>query len=247
MEPVTANPTRSAVRTTHLVGVGVDLDGTLMDHAASADTAARSWAEECGWPASVTAAAWAEAERTHFPHFTTGAITFQEQRRRRVHDTLIAVGEHPQAHDLDELFSRYLRHYETSWTAYPDAARFLDALRGADLRIGVLTNGQREQQEAKLRAIGLYDAVDVVVASSDLPAGKPDTRAFEALCRALDTLPTVTAYIGDVVSSDVAGATAAGLPAVWLNRLHVNGDGQWPQVPSLDAALDWLGVTGTAR
>jgi putative hydrolase of the HAD superfamily len=239
---VNANPACGPGGGRVLEGVGVDLDGTLMDHAASSDSAVRAWADQCGWPVTIAAAAWAEAEGKHFVQYTAGTITFQEQRRRRVRDTLVALGKEPHEHDLDDLFLEYLRYYESSWTAYPDAAPFLRAVRRAGLRIGVLTNGQREQQEAKLAAIGLRDAVDVVVASSDLTAGKPDSRAFEALCVALGTSPSDTPYIGDDLTNDVAGAAAAGLPALWLNRVGTPGDAKWPQVPSLDSALDWLGV-----
>lgn len=239
---VNTNPVGGASSGRALEGVGVDLDGTLMDHVASSDAAVRAWAEECGWTVTVAAAAWAEAEGEHFPQYTAGTITFQEQRRRRVRDTLVAVGQDPHAHDLDGLFLEYLEQYESSWTAYPDAAPFLHAVRRAGLRIGVLTNGQREQQEAKLAAIGLRDSVDVVVASSDLSAGKPDSGAFEVLCVALGTSPSATPYIGDDLITDIAGAAAAGLPALWLNRAGTPGDAKWPQVPSLDLALDWLGV-----
>lgn len=229
-----------------LQGVGLDLDGTLMDHAASADAAVRAWAVERGWPQDQTAVAWVRAEQEHFPHFTNGRITFQEQRRRRVRDTLLSIGQDPHEYDADLLFSGYLVHYERSWSAYPDAAPFLRALREAGLRVGVLTNGQREQQESKLRVIGLMAAVDSVVASSDLPAGKPDPRAFAALCTAMGTARETTLYIGDDIHADVSGAAAAGLPALWLNRCDAPDEVPYPQASNLNEALNWLDLPSRA-
>lgn len=108
--------------------------------------------------------------------------------------------------------------------------RVNDALRpvdGADellgelrdrYRVGLLTNGPAVAQRGKLAALGWTDAFDAVCISGELPAGKPDTRAFGALLEALDAAPDETAYVGDDVEADVAGSTAAGLHAVQVVR-----------------------------
>ncbi len=143
------------------------------------------------------------------------------------------MGDDPDEWDLGLAFSEYLAHYEQSWVAYPDAIPALAEYRMAGLRIGVLTNGDRAQQVRKLSVIGLLDMVDAVVASSDLAAGKPDRRAFQALCEVLGSEPSATLFIGDDLAADVEGAAAAGLLPVWLNR---SGDGAahpWHEVSSL--------------
>ncbi len=110
---------------------------------------------------------WLRLEREHFAAFTSGAISFEEQRRRRVRAFLqlvssAGVGEE----DLDELFAEYVTFYESHWVAFDDVGGVLADLAAAGYVLGVLTNGQRTQQVAKLARIGLLDRFAVVVASS---------------------------------------------------------------------------------
>ncbi|QZP39141.1 HAD family hydrolase [Halobaculum magnesiiphilum] len=105
----------------------------------------------------------------------------------------------------------------------------------ADLReeypVGLLTNGPVRAQSAKLDYLGWWDAFDTVHISGDLPAGKPDERAFEALLDGLGSDPDETAFVGDHPVEDVRGAAAAGLRTV-----HVLGDGDDP-APEADATV----------
>ncbi len=203
-----------------ITAVAFDLDGTLLDHDRAAGDAIRSWVAARGWQAPEDAAGhWLRLEREHFAAFTSGAISFEEQRRRRVRAFLplvssAGVGEE----DLDELFAEYVTFYESHWVAFDDVGGVLDDLAAAGYVLGVLTNGQRAQQVAKLARIGLLDRFAVVVASSELPAGKPDPGAFAVLCQRLGTGPGSVVFVGDDPVTDVAGARAAGLHAVLVDR-----------------------------
>ncbi len=92
-----------------------------------------------------------------------------------------------------------------------------DALAAVEpLPAGVVTNGAPEMQAPKLEALGLDDAFDVVVhAGYDAPS-KPDPRPFDVALDALDAGPDRTIHVGNSLSSDVAGARAAGLRSVWI-------------------------------
>jgi putative hydrolase of the HAD superfamily len=84
------------------------------------------------------------------------------------------------------------------------------------LPLGVVTNGAPAMQSAKLAALGLEEAFDVVVhAGYDAPA-KPSPEPFHAALSALDARPDRAYHVGNSLSSDVAGARAAGVGAVWL-------------------------------
>ena len=90
----------------------------------------------------------------------------------------------------------------------------LDAV--GDRPLGVVTNGAPEMQSAKLEALGLTDAFDVVVyAGYDVPA-KPSPEPFEAALSALSVRPERAVHVGNSLRSDVAGARAAGVETVWL-------------------------------
>lgn len=93
------------------------------------------------------------------------------------------------------------------------AERLLDRLSGT-YRLGLLTNGPVRAQRDKLDRLGWGSRFDAVVISGHLEAGKPDERAFAAVLDALDVPAHDAVHVGDQVSADVVGATAAGLSAV---------------------------------
>jgi putative hydrolase of the HAD superfamily len=57
-----------------------------------------------------------------------------------------------------------------------------------------------------------------VVVSGELGIGKPDARVLAAALTALGVGPDGATMVGDSPERDVAGARAAGLAAVWINR-----------------------------
>ena len=100
--------------------------------------------------------------------------------------------------------------------ALPGAREAVAALAD-DHRVGVVTNGPPEMQSQKLAALGLDDAFETVVhAGYDAPA-KPDPAPFYRALDALDGEPKSAVHVGNSLSSDVAGAQAAGLRSVWLD------------------------------
>lgn len=219
---------------------GFDLDGTLFDHRGAASQAVDIFLGDLGVASSdAHRALWFSAEESEFEQWRAGRISFQEQRRRRLRIVLPAVGVAvPDLdHDLDALFENYLRAYRKSWRAFPDAAVVLATLRERGFRIGILSNGNEEQQIDKLRAIGLYELVDVVCTSGAIGAQKPDPRAFEALAHLLGVAPAECFFVGDHPDHDVAGARAAGMSAALISRYGEGAHGLASVIPG-DAAPD---------
>jgi putative hydrolase of the HAD superfamily len=91
----------------------------------------------------------------------------------------------------------------------------LERLR-ARYRIGLVTDGDPGIQRAKLRALGLGDAFDVVVLSDELGRGyrKPHPAPFTAALFALGVAPREALFVGDRPDKDVAGAAAAGMACI---------------------------------
>lgn len=196
----------------------LDLDGVLLDHRGAAREAVHAWLGERATPTVVDA--WFRAQDARLAEWRAGTATWQEQRRNRLRDLLPLLGE-PLGDDaeLDRLFeSGFLAAYERCWRAFEDAPSALAALAAADLRIGVLTNGSEQQQIAKLRAIGLLDAVGPVCTAEAIGVRKPDPLAFLIACERLEVPPGSVLYVGDEHEVDVLGARAAGLRAALLDR-----------------------------
>ena len=137
----------------------------------------------------------------------------------------------------------YLRHRVESTQALPGVVEVLDALAGR-YRLAVITNGGGDIQPQRLQHLGLDRYFELILASTDVNAGKPDPAIFEHALARLNLDAAATWHVGDSLSSDVAGALNAGLTAVWLNRHARERDATHPtphhEITSLTELLELL-------
>jgi len=105
----------------------------------------------------------------------------------------------------------YARH----WRLVDGAEEILDfaARQGT---VGILSNGFREQQRAKIARFGLERWVRHVVLSEEVGAMKPSRAIFDAALQAAGRPPGRRVYVGDSYATDVVGARSAG----WLPILY---------------------------
>jgi len=114
-----------------------------------------------------------------------------------------------------ELGERYGIERRARHETFADVEAALDALDGA-WALGLVTNGASCLQREKIAASGLEARFEAVVVSGELGVGKPDPAIF---AHALDALGCGEGVmVGNSLARDVAGALAAGLRAVWVNR-----------------------------
>lgn len=195
-----------------------DLDDTLVDQEGASRAALLDWLPELGLDLDdldEQVTAWTTIAEAAFARYQRREITFLDQRRVRVREFLGADATDDEA---DEIFSGYLTRYERAWTAFDDAVPALRRVHDAGLVAAVLTNGDSAHQARKLERLGLAEHLDVVVASDDLPAGKPDPRAYAAACDVLGVTPGDVLMVGNDIEKDYQGALDAGLGAVLLDR-----------------------------
>ncbi len=209
---------------TRIRAIGFDLDGTLFDHQGSANTGVTVFLKTLGLePSDEALKLWFGAEEEAFEEWRAGRISFQEQRRQRLRIVLPALGfdVEDKPPGLDQLFERYLVEYRAAWAAFQDTARVLDQLRSERFRLGLLTNGNAQQQLDKLKRIGILDAFDTVCISEEIGVQKPDPRAFEMLAGRLGCSLDECLFIGDNPDQDIAGAIGAGMRAALVERSRV--------------------------
>jgi FMN hydrolase / 5-amino-6-(5-phospho-D-ribitylamino)uracil phosphatase len=84
--------------------------------------------------------------------------------------------------------------------------------------IGIVTNGPTEVQHAKLELLGIDRLVDFVLVSEEFGVAKPDPQIFREALRLAGVSPEEAIFVGDSAEFDMAGAQAAGMPTVWVNR-----------------------------
>jgi putative hydrolase of the HAD superfamily len=119
---------------------------------------------------------------------------------------------------------------------YEDALPALGLLREHGLRIGLVSNGQRDLDEFA-RHHGLD--VDVCVGSRTHGRVKPHRSIFEAALAALEAAPADAAMVGDSYADDIEGARALGMRGILLDRdgAHVGEPDRIDTLLALPAAL----------
>lgn len=91
----------------------------------------------------------------------------------------------------------------------------LERLRGAGLRLGVLSD---LPPRVKLEALGLADLFDAALCSEDSGALKPSHLPFRSLTTALEVEPGELVYVGNKYGYDCVGAKAMGMKTALLGR-----------------------------
>ncbi|NKZ06787.1 HAD family hydrolase [Actinomadura latina] len=219
-----------------------DLDGTLLDHEGAAGEAiVRSFPDaDPAW----LVPRWAQLSDSAVDRYLAGELSFIAQRRVRIVALAreLGLGDWDDAR-ADAWLAGYVALYEAAWRPFPEVPRVLDVLAARGPRLGVITNGDAEQQRRKIDAIGLADVLPYVVASSEAGSAKPDAGIFRTACAGLGVPPDEAVYVGDRLVTDAQGAAAAGLAGIWLDR---SGDPApeeltVPRVTTLEALPRLLG------
>ena len=117
--------------------------------------------------------------------------------------------------------------------AQPDAFGALRALRSCGVRLVVASNWDCSLGDVLARA-GLLALVDGVVSSALAGAAKPDRAVFETALALAGTSAEEAVHVGDSPDHDIAGARAAGLRAILLDRRGVATAADVPVVQRLD-------------
>lgn len=173
--------------------VALDLDGTLVDQ----EDAAARWAEEF--------------IRTHDLDVSVDVVASALTERRpkgEIFSELIAT--HRIDLGPDQMWADYRRRMPQLVTCTDEDRNALVALRAAGWRLGIVTNGMVDNQEGKIRQLGLDALVDAWVISDEVGVRKPAPEIFHLLSARLDC-PLDGWMIGDSVELDISGGAAVGL------------------------------------
>ncbi len=167
--------------------------------------------------------------------FDGGERTWWERISAHAFDLCGVLPAHrPPVDDLRAWFAR-----AEAWRVYAEVEEVLDHLLRRGVRMGVISNWD-SRLPALLGTLGLGTRFEVVVHSAEAGWEKPHPEIFRAGLQAMDVPAERAAHIGDRFEEDYAGATAAGLRAVLLEREASSwrGGGGSPLVPVEDRVAD---------
>jgi putative hydrolase of the HAD superfamily len=105
-----------------------------------------------------------------------------------------------------------------SWRLFPDTLSTLDALRARGWRHYVLSNHLPELRGLVAR-LGLAERLSGLVNSAEIGYEKPHPEAFRCALEMVGVVDVLW-MVGDNPVADVAGAEAAGIPAILVRTAH---------------------------
>jgi len=130
------------------------------------------------------------------------------------------------------LLEDYRAGFPRACVLFPDAAPTLSALRAADRKLALITNGSLRMQRAKLECLALPPLFDTILISDAEGISKPHPEIFARALERLNVTPAEAVFVGDHPDVDVAGARGAGMRAVWRRDPTVT------RVVEADAVID---------
>jgi len=187
-----------------------DLDGTLLDTIADLADAANLMLAELGRPAR------SQGEIHSFvgkgiPNLVRRCMTEGTSATESEIETAVAV---------------FRRHYAVvngaRTSIYPGVVETLQALRGRDIRLAVVTNKAEAFTLPLLERMGIATHFDTVVSGDTLPVKKPDPAVVQLACARLGVAPADALMIGDS-ANDALAAQGAGMPVLLVTYGYSEG------------------------
>lgn len=119
-----------------------------------------------------------------------------------------------------------------NYALFEDVPPAFDALAGAGLRLGLVSNFESWLDELLVH-LGIREAFDVRVISGVEGIEKPDPAIFELALERGGLLPEEVVYVGDVPEFDVDPPVALGMHAVLIDRRQRHPTFRGPRIEDL--------------
>ena len=103
-------------------------------------------------------------------------------------------------------------------TLVPEAKEMLDILRTKGYRLFAASNSFGHLQRRRLERAGILPYFEDTYISMDIGYDKPDIRFFQEALRRCGLQPNEVLMIGDSMTTDILGAQAAGIEALFFDR-----------------------------
>jgi putative hydrolase of the HAD superfamily len=178
-----------------------------------------------------------------FPGAAPGAVQRQERDWWRVvvHRTFEPLGPFPRFESFfDEVFELF--RTPEPWELLPGARETLESLHAEGRHLGVISDMDSRLHDV-LHALDLDRWLGVVVLSPSAGWSKPDPRLFTHALNVAGASAALSVHVGDNLRTDVEGARAAGLTAIYLGERSDAPPGvpsvrSLPELPALLSRLD---------
>ena len=202
-----------------------DIDGTLINHDSAEAIAVAALRDRKGHTEDGVGflRRWRSAFERHYNRYLAGELSIQEQRRERLRQVF-----DPNMSDAaaDRLSASYIYDYLGACELYSDVKPTL--ARMAAYQMGIVSNGERSQQQYKLVKTGIDHYFGPLILSGECGVAKPARGIFELACASMGIPPSHAIYVGDRRDVDAEAARSVGMHGIWLDRFGVSDDSDSP-------------------
>jgi 2-haloacid dehalogenase len=128
-----------------------------------------------------------------------------------------------------------------SLDCYAEVPGVIRALKDNGRRVAILSNGSPTMLMDAVSAAGLADSFDAVLSVDPLGAYKTDPRVYDLVTAHFGVSPEAVSFQSSN-RWDIAGATAYGMRAVWINR--TDAPDEYPDLPPSAVLSSLEGLIG---
>lgn len=202
-----------------------DLDETLIDIKKAQNTAIESLFDMFKFNKKTDLDSfikkWDELTDFHYKFYTSKQISYEEQRRRRIID-LFKTYNIELSSDPMVVYNIYLKEFENAWSVYDDVVETLKELKAKDYILGLISNGDYDQQVQKMKKVGIFEMFDYVNTSSQFEVSKPDTRVYETIFKMHGINYENVCYVGNSYKKDILPCRQLGIKTILIDRKNVD-------------------------
>ncbi len=130
------------------------------------------------------------------------------------------------ADDQIQMTDTFKHAFRAAWgtthTLVPGAREMLETLQAKGYRLFAASNSFGHLQRSRLEYAGILPFFEDTYISMDIGYDKPDIRFYQEALRRAHLEPSEVLMIGDSMTTDVLGAQAAGMDALFFDRRNNN-------------------------
>lgn len=205
-----------------------DIDNTLLNHSGSENKALKSIYKKY-FPRldyKKFKSVWQKWSKENWKLYELKQLTFDEQRSKRIIDTWKEFGKSISIKEANNIFNTYLSFYELYWQSFPHVLRTIKKLYKKGFILGIITNGNKNQQINKLKSLNLYSFFNpqLIVVSEETKYSKPAKEIFLHAQSLTCASPNEIMMIGDSIIQDIEGGQKVGWNTLLIdhnNRLSI--------------------------
>jgi putative hydrolase of the HAD superfamily len=196
-----------------------DIDDTLIDHTGASRKSLLATHKLLlpSAPQKEFETVWKEQTNKFWKLFTDKKLNFDEQRVKRMQAIWEHFGIKINKKEADKLFSTYLNLYESSWRLFPGVKKSLKILKNKGIKLGIISNGNRSQQDKKLTQTGVSELfeTELIIVSEEAGFSKPDPKIFKYAQKKSGVKIEELIFFGNDIVQDIEPSQKLG----WKNIL----------------------------